>query len=185
MAAEDDLEVAKYSGPSAGSGLRMAAARASWTAHELLSDWMSEGGGYIDNDEREAQDLLLAVRRGVVPQAVATLLAPQEPLYFTAAAAVAELLCRDLLPAFGRTVAPALLRAEQRLALARVLAAWVPLPTFSAAAAANRLGALQRRPALPLPAPSSSSSTSTSFSEASMEQFLSTTFPMKLLISSK
>jgi len=32
---------------------------------------------------------------------------------------------------------------------------------------------------------SSSSSTSTSFSDASIEQFLSTTFPMKLLISSK
>ena len=142
----------------------MAAARASWTgsdeAHELLSDWLAKGGGYIDNDEREAQELLLAVRRGAVPQAVATLLAPQEPLYFTAAATVAERLCRDLLPAFGRTAAPALLRAEQRLALARVLTAWVPLPTFSAAAAADRLGALQRRPALPLPAPSSSSSTS-------------------------
>ena len=39
----------------------MAAARVSWTgsdeAHELLSDWLADGGGYIDNDEKEAQDL--------------------------------------------------------------------------------------------------------------------------------
>ena len=67
----------------------MAAARASWTgsdeAHELLSDWLAKGGGYIDNDEREAQELLLAVRRGAVPQAVATLIifprAPGAPGY--------------------------------------------------------------------------------------------------------
>ena len=45
-----------------------------------------------------------------------------------AAIKVGSALCRDLLPAFARSEAAAVIQAEQRLAFARVLFVWLPLP---------------------------------------------------------
>jgi hypothetical protein len=86
-------------------------------SHATLSELENELAA--ERSQESAEQLLLRA----VP-----LLSQPDPSHRRLAIKVGSALCRDLLPAFARSEAAAVIQAEQRLAFARVLCVWLPLP---------------------------------------------------------
>lgn len=81
-----------------------------------------------EGDAAALAALLEAVQSGTAAPSIVVLLAQPDESLRQLAIKVGSALCRDLLPAFARSDAARVIKAEQRLALARVLRAWLPLP---------------------------------------------------------
>jgi hypothetical protein len=96
-------------------------------SHATLSELENELAAEHSQENAE-QQLLRAVRENAARLAVVPLLSQPDPSHRRLAIKVGSALCRDLLPAFARSEAAAVIQAEQRLAFARVLCVWLPLP---------------------------------------------------------
>lgn len=108
---------------------KAAAARADAVARscETLGELVAKLEAAASTSAEEAA-LLDAVQAGAAAPSVAALLSQPDEMYRRLAINAGSALCRDLLVAFARSDDAQVIQAEQRLALAHVLRAWLPLP---------------------------------------------------------
>ena len=106
------------------AALRAEAVALSWgTLDEVVAKLESAAS------EAAAEAALLdAVQAGAAASSIVVLLSQPEEAHRRLAIKAGSALCRNLLEAFARSDAALVIQAEQRLALARVLRTWLPLP---------------------------------------------------------